>query len=330
MQNRNILIFGGSGFIGSHFFKYFENMTKFNLYNFDIHQENKFFIKGVKYLESDVRSSIKTSINTSPIDIILNLAAKHTTPGHRHEEYFETNVLGAKNVCDFAVQNGIKTILFTSSISTYGTREEKKDENSNLMPTDAYGMSKIQAEHTHVNWQKEDPQNRNLIIIRPSVVFGLGENGNYVRLYKMISKNIFFYPGRKNTIKASVYVKDLVSTSFNIINKTKPGIHLYNICNNQSPTIEDICTEMANVIGKKKPRLIMPIKIMQIISYFIYYFGKMCNLKFNGIHPDRIKKLVISTNISSEKLFKHKNKFHFTLREALVDWYSECNEEGLY
>jgi hypothetical protein len=74
----------------------------------------------------------------------------------------------------------------------------------------------------------------------------------------------------------------------------------------------------------------MPIKIMQIISYFIYYFGKMCNLKFNGIHPDRIKKLVISTNISSEKLFKHKNKFHFTLREALVDWYSECNEEGLY
>jgi len=42
------------------------------------------------------------------------------------------------------------------------------------------------------------------------VVFGKGESGNFSRLYKGIKDHMFAYPGRKDTIKACVYVKELV------------------------------------------------------------------------------------------------------------------------
>ena len=49
-----------------------------------------------------------------------------------------------------------------------------------------------------------------------------------------------------------------------------------------------------------------------------------------GIHPDRIKKLMISTNISGKKLKDTGYKFHYTLEESFRDWYKDCEEKGLY
>ena len=51
---------------------------------------------------------------------------------------------------------------------------------------------------------------RQLLIVRPGVVFGKGENGNFTRLYWAIRGHKFAYPGRKDTIKACIYVKELV------------------------------------------------------------------------------------------------------------------------
>ena len=43
----------------------------------------------------------------------------------------------------------INTIVFTSSIASYGTWEDEKFENSLPLPTSAYGSSKLVAEEIH-------------------------------------------------------------------------------------------------------------------------------------------------------------------------------------
>ena len=48
-----------------------------------------------------------------------------------------------------------------------------------------------------------------------------------------------------------------------------------------------------------------------------------------GIHPDRVKKLMVSTNISGKKLNECGYKFHYTLEEAIKDWFKDCDEQGL-
>jgi nucleoside-diphosphate-sugar epimerase len=179
------------------------------------------------YINCDVRNKIDIKVNKNVKNIIFNLAAIHTTPGHEDLEYFETNIKGAKNICKFAESNSIDTIIFTSSISPYGSSEIMKNEDSLPTPNTPYGISKLVAEHVHCQWQSREPNKRKLIILRPGVVFGTSENGNFSRLYKMMSKNIFFYAGRKNTKKACIYVKDLVEAMVLMEEKLSTGAFFY-------------------------------------------------------------------------------------------------------
>ena len=93
--------------------------------------------------------------------------AIHKTPGHAYSEYFRTNINGAENVCDFAREKNINTIVFTSSIASYGTWEGEKYEDSLPLPTSAYGSSKLVAEVIHKRWQVEKSSERKLMIVRP-------------------------------------------------------------------------------------------------------------------------------------------------------------------
>lgn len=59
-------------------------------------------MKQVQYVPWDVRIPIPQAILPEPVEIIFNLAAVHRKPGHKPEEYFETNLLEAEHVCGFA------------------------------------------------------------------------------------------------------------------------------------------------------------------------------------------------------------------------------------
>ena len=323
------IIFGGSGFIGTHLKRYLiENNieTPQNVYCYDIRKK-----VSDGFMELDVRKPIQLEIPNITNSVIYNLAAVHTTPGHPDHEYFETNILGATNVCDFARKKNINTIVFTSSIAPYGASEDYKTEDTIPMPNTPYGISKLNAEYIHKLWQVEDPEKRKLLIVRPGVVFGKQEGGNFTRLFNSIKKGFFFYPGRKDTIKASVYVKDVVRILYELGQKEPAGaVTTYNLSYFPAPTIEIICETMAQVTGLKKPNILVPAWALKSVAGMAYAGGRVIGKKISGIHPDRVKKLMISTNISGEKLSKSTYKLNFTLEEALKDWLKDCDNQGLY
>jgi len=312
------IICGGSGFIGQHLAILLDN----NYVNLDILNNTK------HYQYCDVRDVIAIQLN-EPIDIIYNLAAIHTTPGHEYHEYFETNIKGAENICNFARENNVVTIIFTSSIAPYGAWEEEKTEDSLPLPTSAYGSSKLVAEEIHKRWQAEKPNERKLIILRPGVVFGKDEGGNFTRLYSAMNSGRFFYPGRKDTKKAVIYVKDLAHLMVEMAEKEKPGVHLYNTVYAPIHTIEEICKTMAKVTGVKEPKITVPASVLKIGASTICGIGKLIGKSFEGIHPDRVKKLMISTNINGQKLLANGYRLNFSLEEAISDWYKDSNLKEL-
>jgi NAD dependent epimerase/dehydratase family enzyme len=159
----NYIIFGGSGFIGTHLINLLhEKYPNANIYNLDI-VENNHNGKS-KFIFCDVRLKIALDISVSDQDIIFNFAAVHTTPGHPDPEYFETNIYGAENVTAFAEQHHIKKIVFTSSIAPYGASEAEKFENTLPMPNTPYGISKLVAEKIQMIWQaKKEAEKANYI-----------------------------------------------------------------------------------------------------------------------------------------------------------------------
>jgi len=330
----NYFIFGGSGFIGTHLIKLLKTGCKDEkIYDLDIVMPGEEGIvpgvvekiEGVEYVKLDVRKDIKFDFTPTKEDVIFNLAAVHRTPGHPDYDYFETNIKGAENVTKFAESYGINKILFTSSIAPYGASEELKKEDTIPTPNTPYGISKLTAEEIHKIWQAKD-ENRELTIVRPGVVYGKGEHGNFTRLYKGQRSHYFFYPGRKDTIKACIYVKELVEfMKYRMIDNDFPGVDIFNCTFEPAYSIEQICNEMQKATNMKRFIPLVPSWILMAAAVILMPFGG----KKLGLHPARVKKLMVSTNISGKKLANSGYKFHYSFEETLKDWFNDCDKKCL-
>ncbi len=315
-------IFGGSGFIGSHLIRAIRAVdAKSEIYNLDIVKNEH---EGLaEYIECDVRDNITFVRHSSDDDVVFNFAAIHRTPGHPDYAYFETNIRGAENVCNFARKLGINRVVFSSSIAPYAASEEQKFEDTLPTPNTAYGVSKLVAEKIHVVWAAEDAKHE-LTIVRPGVVFGLGENGNFTRLYWSIRGRKFAYPGRKDTIKACIYVKDLVQFLLYKLQNHSKGIELYNCTFEPAYTIEQIVETMKSATGLHRTTVLIPSWMLMPISYVCLFMGAPM-----GICPARVRKLMVSTNVCGKKMAESGYVMKYSLYSAIADWLKDSGGDGL-
>lgn len=324
MKFDSFVIFGGCGFIGSHVVDLLrEKYPDAKIYIADLLADTAQSDGVISYQRVDVRSPIELQGDFGANTLVFNFAAIHRTPGHPDYAYFETNIRGAENVCDFARKHGIENIVFTSSIAPYGAAEELKTEETLPTPNTPYGISKLVAEKIHREWAAENASRR-LSIVRPGIVFGKGENGNMTRLYKALKKRKFAYAGRKDTIKACIYVKDLVRVMLAMGEAEGEKTKLYNCCYYPSFTIEQIANTMLKATGMRRRIPFIPRKPMMAAATLCGLFGGLGL----GICPARVKKLMVSTNIDGQKLAKD-YPLSYSLEDAFRDWFKDCGEEEL-
>lgn len=321
----NYIIFGGSGFIGTHLIHLLKNeclKPDDKIYDLDIVMPGEEGVvpgiveknDDVEYIRLDVRKPIEFGFKPTKDDVIFNLAAVHRTPGHPDYAYFETNIYGAENVTAFAEKHGIRKILFTSSIAPYGAAEELKTEDTLPTPNTPYGISKLVAEKIHQIWQAKD-SSRELTIVRPGIVYGKGEHGNMTRLYNGQKKRYFFYAGRKDTVKACIYVKELVRFfKYRMIDNDFPGVDVYNCTFEPAYNIEQICGTMQTATGMKRYIPLVPGGLLMTAATILGPIGG----KKVGIHPARVKKLMVSTNICGKKLAGCGYKFHYSFEDGRI------------
>lgn len=317
MYGKKAIVIGGAGFIGSHLLKRLAQMRCYDaLFSVDI-AEPRFAVEGVRYEKFDVCQPLPVDLcGKGPFDI-FNFAAVHTTPGHEDWEYYWTNVRGATHVCGFATEVGAERIVFTSTMMVYGPTETPKDEEAVLAPVNAYGRSKILAEGIHRQWQAESSEARRLTIVRPGVIYGLEERGNFTRLSRLLKKRRFIYPGRSDTIKACGYVEDLVSSVI-FMTQRNEGVCLYNFCHEERYTSADICKAFAQTAGYESPSFVAPFWLMELAALGFETLSAL-GLK-SDINRARLRKLYESTNMVPKRLPGSGFKYDFDLAAALAHW----------
>lgn len=216
-----IALMGGSGFIGTRLSKRLLDSGH------DVKILDKVESRTYPHLwiKADVRDKA-TLLAMRGCDVIYNLAAEHRDDVTPRSLYYDVNVKGAENICNVAEEFGIRNMVFTSTVAVYGFTDKETDESGELRPFNDYGRSKLEAEKVYQAWQRA-AEDRSLVIIRPTVVFGENNRGNVYNLLRQIKSGLFLMIGNGKNVKSIVYVEN-IAAMLEYSLQLGPGYRLFN------------------------------------------------------------------------------------------------------
>lgn len=292
MKNQKVYIIGGSGFIGTSLSKLF-NKKKIQYTSCDLYQNPI----AKKNLRIDIENT-ESLINFSDANVIINLAAIHRDDVYPLSRYDDVNVQGAVNICEAARIHKIHKIIFTSSVAIYGFAPPGTDESGKPNYFNDYGRSKFLAEQVYKKWQAEDPGNRTLVIVRPTVVFGEGNRGNVYNLLNQVAQGRFVMFGKGHNRKSMAYVEN-VASFLDYTLSFKPGLHIYNYIDKPDFDMNTLVCEARKVLfGKNNVGFRLPEFLGIFIGYFADLVAKITSKKL-PISSIRVKKFMGITQFSS-------------------------------
>ena len=291
MNKIKIALIGGSGFIGSRFIEIFKNTYDIRI--LDIKASLAF---PNLYDYCDVREITDLRNNLLSNDIIINLAAEHHDNIQPISKYYETNTIGAKNICKVAKEKDIRKIIFTSTVAVYGLSNEPKSESSATFPFNDYGKSKLDAEKYYKIWQEEC--NTSLTIIRPTAIFGPLNRGNIYNLFNQIANDRFIMIGNGKSIKSIGYVDNLSHFISAAIKSDINQSRIYNFVDKPDLPTGQLVSIIRLGLNKKASQVFIPYFIAYTLGLMLDFLARLLSREFT-ISSIRIKKFCSSTVIES-------------------------------
>ncbi|GET24189.1 NAD-dependent epimerase/dehydratase family protein [Prolixibacter sp. NT017] len=306
-----ILLIGASGFVGTRVL----DITKeeFSTSNFDKQQS-------IYHPETttigDVRNQTELDNALQNQEAVVLLAAEHRDDVSPVSLYYDVNVQGARNVLEAMDKNGVKNIIFTSSVAVYGLNKKNPDENHPADPFNHYGKSKWQAEEVLRKWHQKDPENRSLTIIRPTVIFGERNRGNVFNLLKQIASGKFLMVGKGTNKKSMAYVGNIAAFIKFQLDNLQPGYLVYNYIDKPDFNMNELVAQVEKSLNKNIPSTHFPYWLGMLGGYGFDVLSKVTGKKF-AVSSVRVKKFCATTQFDAAKAHSSGFKAPFTLAEGL-------------
>ncbi len=179
-SNKNILVTGADGFIGSHLVELLHDqgysvraLSYYNSFNNWGWLEHVNCKDSIEIVTGDVRDANFCEHVCSGIDKVFHLAALIAIPYSyiAPESFIDTNIKGTLNILNASNKNKVGKILITSTSEVYGSAKYvPMDEKHPLQAQSPYSASKISADAIAKSFYNsfETP----VIIVRPFNTFG--------------------------------------------------------------------------------------------------------------------------------------------------------------
>jgi len=196
------------------------------------------------------------------VDVVFHLAAllHILNPSEDSvQDYHLTNVIGTKNVISQAQQEGVRRVVFFSTIAVYGDHSSSVlTEETIPRPDSIYGRTKLEAEKVVLSARRNDGKPLG-VVLRLSAVYGARIKGNYRRLLRSLDSGRFIPVGRGENRRTLVFDRDVAQAAFLTANHPAAPGSIYNVTDGHFHTVEEIITIMCDALGRTPPRLMLPI-----------------------------------------------------------------------
>ncbi len=308
-----ITIIGGSGFIGTRLINLLKDEKIYELQNIDL--KTSLFFNDITEI-GDVRDQKLLKKQLKGTDLVVLLAAQHKDNITPISLYYDTNVTGLKNTLKAMNKNGIKRLVYFSSVSVYGINKHNPNEEDEKTPFNHYGKSKWMAELALAEWFTNH-QDWNINVIRPTVIFGERNRGNVYNLLHQISTRHFLMVGKGNNKKSMAYVGNVVSFVKFVIEHYTNGYAIFNYVDKPDFTMNQLVQTVEKVLKKRIPAVHFP--------YWLGMFGGYCfdactwiTRRKLPISSVRVKKFCATTEFDASKMQATGFQPPYTLQEGLA------------
>jgi UDP-glucose 4-epimerase len=224
-QRKNVLVTGGSGFIGSHIVErlinYGAHVTILDNFSTGCLKNLSGFVNKITILYADICNAFSLLKATRQQDIVFHLAAFVSVAQSvkQPDLCHMINVQGTQNLLDNCRLNGVKTVVFSSSSAVYGDYDGPCTENSPTNPQSPYANSKLAGEalckkfalecdmntaclrYFNVYGERQNPQGEYAAVVAkfkyalqnnlPLIIFGDGnQTRDFVQVSDVVDANV--------------------------------------------------------------------------------------------------------------------------------------------
>ncbi|GHV54055.1 UDP-N-acetylglucosamine 4-epimerase [Bacteroidia bacterium] len=307
-----VIIIGASGFVGTRLIRQLKQ-SKHSLYNID-KQQSKFYPEITTIL--NVLDRKKLTALLKDVNVVILLAAEHRDDVSPVSLYYDVNVGGMRNTLEAMEANGVKRIVFTSSVAVYGLNKKNPDEGHPADPFNHYGKSKWEAEQVLQEWYKTHPD-WNINIIRPTVIFGERNRGNVYNLLKQIASGKFLMVGNGNNVKSMAYVGNVVAFIQYLIENKTSGYNIFNYVDKPDMSTNELVAHVGKVLNKYIPTIHFPFWLGMAGGYCFDVLAWLTKKKF-AISSVRVKKFCATTQFDASKMQASGFQPPYTLAKGLA------------
>ena len=256
------------------------------------------------------------------VETVIHLAARvhvmHDDAANPLEEFRKMNVAGTEHLARAAAANGVKRLVYVSSIKVNGevTRGKGFTESDEPHPQDPYGISKCEAEqvlhHVAIETGLE------VVIVRPPLVYGAGVKGNFVQMLKVLAKGIPLPLGSARNLRSLVYVGNLVDALMVCATHPAAAGQTYLVSDGEDISTPDLLRQLGAAMGHPARLLPSPPALLKLAGRLV---GK----------SEQIDRLLGSLQVDSSKIRRELGwQSPYTLQqglEATAEWY-RCHHNG--
>lgn len=315
-NGKNILVTGASGFVGGFLCKRLLAAGFFVRGTLLACENTSALPSGVQPMVIEPLGA-ETSWDAafSAIDTVIHLAARvHIMEDSADDpltEFRKVNTEGSLRLAREAARLGVKRIVFISTIKVNG-EESAVPYTSDMFPrpTDPYGISKWEAEQGLRQIELES--GLEVVVVRPTLVYGAGVRANFLNMMKVISKGIPLPLSSITNRRNLIYVGNLVDAlAVCAIHPLAAG-KTYLVSDGEDVSTPELIRRTAKALG-------VPSRLIPFPPFLMRIAGKLTG------KSDAVNRLSGSLTVDSSKIRRELNWTPpFTMEQGLAetaDWF---------
>lgn len=251
------------------------------------------------------------------IDTVIHLAARvHIMDDPSADplaEFRKVNTDGSRQLAREASKAGVKRLVFISTIKVNGEESAiPYTEKSSSQPTDPYGISKWEAEQALRLIEAET--GLEVVVARPTLVYGPGVKANFFKLMKTVKLGIPIPLASINNNRSLIYIGNLVDALTVCAVHPAASGKTFLVSDGEDVSTPELIRRTASALGFQARLLPFPLSLLLIA-------GKLTG-KIAAVNRLSGSLTVDSSRIRLELGWKPPFTMEVGLRET-ADWFKE-------